>query len=62
MKHKNIAAFIAALTITSTCIPRAVYAEAGRFINIGGNDKKGTTVSAQSGCVSLPVLKKTSIG
>lgn len=62
MKPKNIAAFIAALTITSTCIPRAVYAEAGRFINISGNDKKGITVSAQSGCVSLPVLKKTSIG
>ena len=60
MKLKKLAAVLTALIISTTYVPPTVYAEAGRFIS--SYDPKSTAVSAQRGCVSMPVLKKVSGG
>lgn len=60
MKLKKLAAVLTALIISTTYVPSTVYAEAGRYI--GSYDKKSIAVSAQKCCVSMPVLKKTSVG
>ena len=62
MKLKDITSFFAAVIIASSCIPSVVYAEAGRYIDFGERDTKGIAVPAQSGCVSMPVLRKTGTG
>jgi len=60
MKLKKLAAVLAAVILSTTYVPSTVYAEAGQYT--GSSGKKTAVVSAQSGCVSMPVLKKIAGG
>lgn len=60
MKLKKLAAVLAAVIVSTTNVPSTVYAEAGQYISSSG--KKSTAVSAQMGCVSMPVLRKIAGG
>ncbi len=62
MKLKRLFAVLSAIVMTASYVPSTVYAESGRYIINRGIEKKGASVPAQTGCVSMPVLRKVAGG
>ncbi|MCR5599382.1 MAG: chitobiase/beta-hexosaminidase C-terminal domain-containing protein [Ruminococcus sp.] len=62
MKLKKLFAVLSAVIMSAAYVPSTVNAETGHYVLNNSIEKKRTSVPAQTGCVSMPVLRKVAGG